>query len=73
MNVLRWLSVLQYNVNWFKNTVMVTCLRDLHIQEFDIIAIQELWKNFYQDTTHHSVKDKFVLIYSDSQEIQRSV
>jgi hypothetical protein len=42
---------------------MASLLRDPGIYDFDIIAIQELWKNPYTVTTHHPAKDRFYLCY----------
>ncbi|KAH7563672.1 hypothetical protein BM1_00719 [Bipolaris maydis] len=46
--------------------VMASLLRDPGIYDFDIIAIQEPWKNPYTTTTHHPAKDKFHLCYPTS-------
>ncbi|ROT39081.1 hypothetical protein SODALDRAFT_332514 [Sodiomyces alkalinus F11] len=42
---------------------MATLLRDPRIDNYDILAIQEPWKNPFNDTTHHPVKDRFHLCY----------
>jgi hypothetical protein len=39
--------------------VMASLLRDQRIDDFDVIAIQEPWKNPYTATTHHPAKDSF--------------
>lgn len=62
------LTILQYNVRKSKDTVMATLLRDPRIQEYDIIAIQEPWKNPFSDTTHHPAKDLFHLCYPATSE-----
>jgi hypothetical protein len=36
---------------------MATLMRDTRTAEYDIIAIQEPWKNPYINTTHHPAKD----------------
>ncbi|KAF5845853.1 hypothetical protein GGP41_009627 [Bipolaris sorokiniana] len=46
--------------------VMASLLRDPGIYDFDIIAIQEPWKNPYATTTHHPAKNKFHLCYPTS-------
>ncbi|KAK1471624.1 zinc knuckle [Colletotrichum abscissum] len=46
-----------------KDTVVATLLRDLSIDNYDIIAIQEPWRNPYSATTHHPAKDRFHLSY----------
>jgi hypothetical protein len=43
--------------------VIASLLRDPGIDDFDIIAIQEPWKNPYTATTHHPAKDRFHLCY----------
>ena len=42
---------------------MASLLRDPGTYDFDIIAIQEPWKNPYTATTHHPAKDRFHLCY----------
>ncbi|CVL08851.1 uncharacterized protein FMAN_14093 [Fusarium mangiferae] len=44
---------------------MATLLRDPDIGRYDILAIQEPWKNPFDTTTHHPAKDKFHLCYPD--------
>jgi exonuclease III len=45
---------------------MATLLRDPRVKEYDILAIQEPWRNPFQDTTHHPAKDSFYLCYPES-------
>jgi hypothetical protein len=59
MNRHNRLNILQYNVRKLRDIVMASLLRDLGIYDFDIIAVQELWKNPYTATTHYPAKDKF--------------
>ena len=40
-NINRRLTILQYNVHTSKNLIMTSCLRDLVIKKFDILAIQK--------------------------------
>ncbi|EGU72833.1 hypothetical protein FOXB_16658, partial [Fusarium oxysporum f. sp. conglutinans Fo5176] len=54
-----------YNVRKSKDTVMATLLRDPDIGRYDILAIQEPWKNPFDTTTHHPAKDQFHLCYPD--------
>ena len=63
MNRHNRLSILQYNVRKSRDMVMASLLRDLGTYNFDIIAIQEPWKNPYTATTHHPAKDRFHLCY----------
>lgn len=62
------LSILQYNVRKSKDTVMATMLRDPRIAEFDILAVQEPWRNPFMATTHHPAKDVFHLCYPSNVE-----
>ncbi len=63
MNRHNRLNILQYNVRKSRDIVMASLLRDPQIDNFDIIAIQEPWKNPYTATTHHPAKNKFHLCY----------
>jgi exonuclease III len=47
---------------------MATLLRDPKINNYDILAIQEPWKNPFNETTHHPAKDEFHLYYPTSEE-----
>ena len=49
-------KILQYNVNKSKNKVLVGLLANLRVREFDIIAVQEPWRNPY-DLTAYSTRD----------------
>ncbi|KAJ6436234.1 reverse transcriptase [Purpureocillium lavendulum] len=62
------LTILQYNVRKSKDTVMATLLRDPRIREYDILAIQEPWKNAFSETTHHPAKALFHLCYPATEE-----
>jgi hypothetical protein len=63
MNRHNRLNILQYNVRKSRDMVMASLLRDPRIHDFDLIAIQEPWKNPYTTTTHHPVKNRFHLCY----------
>lgn len=66
MTTLDTLSILQYNVRKSYRQVMALFLADnAFVSSFDIIAIQELWRNTYQNTTHYPQKDLFELAYQD--------
>ncbi|KAL5371116.1 hypothetical protein PMIN02_013118 [Paraphaeosphaeria minitans] len=61
MNKTPTISILQYNVRKSKDMVMASLLRDPKTHEYDILAIQEPWKNPFMATTHHPAKDVFDL------------
>ena len=72
-NINRRLTILQYNVHTSKNLVMTSCLRNLVIKKFDILAIKKSWRNIYTKIIYHSLKDTFQLIYLDSKKINENV
>ena len=61
MNKHNTLSILQYNVHKSRNMVMASMLRDPRIHEYDILAIQEPWRNPFVATTHYLAKRVFHL------------
>lgn len=56
-------TIFQYNVNRSKDGVMAQFLRDPKVLAADIIAIQEPWKNPFQDSTHHPAKGTHELLW----------
>lgn len=63
MNTQQMLSILQYNVHNSKDIVMAPLLRDPKTHSFDILAIQEPWRNPYNHTTHTPNTQQFTLLY----------
>ena len=61
MNQQTKLNILQYNVRKPRDIVTASLLRDPQVHEYDILAIQEPWRNPFMATTHHPAKDKFYL------------
>jgi hypothetical protein len=59
MNDANTLSILQYNVMKSRDIVMATLLRDQAILKYDIVAIQEPWRNPFMSTTHNPIPDSF--------------
>jgi hypothetical protein len=45
--------------------VMATLLRDPRVAKYDILAVQEPWRNPFISTTHHPAKDIFHLCYPE--------
>jgi ribonuclease HI/exonuclease III len=63
------IKILQYNVMKSRDVVMATLLRDPRIQEYDILALQEPWRNPFISTTHNPITHSFHLCFpSDSKE-----
>jgi hypothetical protein len=57
------LSILQYNVAKADTRVMIPLFDNPALLKFDIIALQEPWRNPYSFTTYHPLKDRYTLIY----------
>jgi hypothetical protein len=68
MNRHTTLSILQYNVHKSRDMVMASMLRDPRIHEYDVLAIQEPWRNPFAATTHHPAKSVFHLCCSAEEE-----
>lgn len=58
-------NILQYNVRKAKDTVMAPLLRGPTVADYDVLAIQEPWKNPFMSTTHHPAKGIFHLCYPE--------
>lgn len=57
------LKILQYNVMKSRDGVMAPLLRDPHIQQYDILALQEPWRNRFIPTTHNPISSTFHLCF----------
>ena len=62
----RTLKILQYNTQKSRD-VMAEAFHRHEIHDYDILAIQEPYRNPFQHTTHHPVKGRFHLLYMDSE------
>ena len=60
--ILTKLSLLQYNVNKSRDKVLILLLGDLRIARFDILTIQELQKNRYNNEGYNSSNSPFYFI-----------
>ena len=56
------LRILQYNVNKSRNKVMAALLQDPGIEEFDILAIQEPWRNTFDSATYNPQNSGFHIV-----------
>ena len=57
------ISILQYNVRNDRVSTMIPLLADSNIQDYDIIAIQEPWRNPHAATTLSPHQSGFHLLY----------
>jgi len=57
------LRILQYNINHGKEATQIPLLQDTKIQDFDILAIQEPWRNPFIATSYNPPQSNFHLIY----------
>ena len=62
--------IIQYNAHRSKNSVMTTFLKNFKMLKYDIIALQESWRNNFQTITHFSNNRWFNLIYADQTDIK---
>lgn len=59
------LQILQYNVQKSRDVVLASLFRNPKVTEYDILAIQEPWRNPFIHTTYHPLKSHFHLTYLD--------
>jgi len=59
------LKILQYNMQKSRE-VMSDAFHHHEIHNYDVLVIQEPYRNHYQNTTHHPAKDRFHLLYFNS-------
>uniref|UniRef100_A0A1L7UN13 Reverse transcriptase n=1 Tax=Fusarium mangiferae TaxID=192010 RepID=A0A1L7UN13_FUSMA len=64
----RELRILQYNVQKSRDVVMANLFQDNRTLEYDILAIQEPWRNPVIATSYHPLKTHFQLTYLDNAE-----
>ena len=57
------LRILQYNVQKSRDVVLASLFKDRRILEYDILAIQEPWRNPFISTSYHPLKAHFHLTY----------
>ena len=57
------LRILQYNVQKSRDVVLASLFQDPGILEYDILAIQEPWRNPFINTSYHPLKTHFHLAY----------
>jgi hypothetical protein len=58
-----FLIILQYNVRNDRVTTMISLLTDSNTQDYDIIAIQKLWRNLFASTSLSLHQCEFHLLY----------
>ena len=59
----RELRILQYNVQKSRDIVLASLFEDPKVLEYDILAIQEPWRNPFRATTYHPLKAHYNLTY----------
>lgn len=57
------LRILQYSVQKSREVVLASLFQDPGVLEYDILAIQEPWRNPYVYTSYHPLKTHFQLAY----------
>ena len=59
------LRILQYNVQKSRDVVLASLFQDPRILEYDVLAIQEPWRNPFIATSYNPLKSHFQLTYLD--------
>jgi hypothetical protein len=65
MLVRQELRILQYNVQKSREVVLANLFQDQRVTEYDILAIQEPWRNPFINTSYNPLKEHFQLTYLD--------
>jgi hypothetical protein len=59
------LRILQYNVQKSRDVVLASLFQDNKVLEYEILVIQEPWRNPFITTSYHPLKAHFQLTYLD--------
>jgi hypothetical protein len=59
------LRILQYNVQKSRDVVLASLFQDPRTLEYDVLAIQEPWRNPFIATSYNPLKAHFQLTYLD--------
>lgn len=59
------LRILQYNVQKSRDVVLASLFQDPKVLEYDILAIQEPWRNPFIATSYHPLKKHYQLTYME--------
>ncbi len=62
--------ILQYNVRNEKVRTMISLFADKNIQDYDVIAIQKFWRNFFAFISLNSDQNDFHLLYKSKDDIK---
>jgi hypothetical protein len=64
------LIILQYNVRNEKVRTIISLLVDKNIQDYDVIAIQKLWRNSFASISLKNNQNDFHLLYKSRNDIK---
>ena len=67
------LTLLQYNVNKSRKKVLIGLLEEREIAKFDVLAIQEPWKNPYNWEGYNPRNSPFYLIQKPSEKARTAI
>ena len=67
------IRILQYNVQKSKNTVIEPLFQEDGIREYDVITIQEPWRNMFQNTSVQAKSAGFHLVYPDDEKARSCI
>lgn len=57
------LRILQHNVSKPKDVALASLFQNSNVLEYDVLAIQEPWRNPFMATSYHPLKTYFHLAY----------
>jgi hypothetical protein len=64
------LIILQYNVRNEKVRTMISLFVDKNIQDYDVVAIQKFWRNFFASISLNNNQNDFHLLYKSKNDIK---
>jgi hypothetical protein len=64
------LIILQYNVRNERIRTMISLFVDNNIQDYDVIAIQKSWRNFFASISLNNNQNDFHLLYKSKNDIK---
>jgi hypothetical protein len=70
MSTQRTLIILQYNIRNNKEDIMISLLIDSIVRQFDVLVIQEFWRNACVSTSYNSFNIDFHLTYHSDDDVR---
>jgi hypothetical protein len=71
--ILNKLTLLQYNVNKSRDKVLIGLLEDSRVARFDILAVQEPWRNPFNNEGYNPRNSPFYLVEKTSEKTRTAI